>query len=241
MITVNIKTVEKFRRYLLDIPGNDEQSLLDTVRRTFTADGTTEFRMAVTDILLRRQVFFDIPPGAKEKNIPYWVYRPLLGVKVGILSTQAKVLFAYRKAHPGTTNNVNLSKVYPTRHGLIKVYGTIPAISGMELYDPRPALGNTDIVHLMDDLKWSFLLDATGGSVYHYDIFRVSEFHKTLPLPDGRMLFGDVVIEDPVRYSMMRYLDMAAPIIEYLNEFLDWVDAREMWGHLTGGKEKMTA
>lgn len=153
------------------------------------------------------------------------------GVRIFFTAEQAAPAVEFKLRHPTMIHEVPVRKIYETSYGPVQVSGRLDGMEGRYIQDAKCKFGNANLLEFSDSYQWRYYQDMLGLSIFHYDIFPFSGFEA---LPTGSMPYrlDGVTVGDPVRLECVRYGAMADDCRLMLQEFLDYIQLRNLWSFL---------
>jgi hypothetical protein len=228
MHRISVTILEKFRRYMEDVSTFDtEENLIACIKGVFEGTAKTKVGGAMHKILEGSYELLD--DSKKKKNL----------VKAdGIIFSmhQALPALSYRKSHPRISNEINVKQVYQTYYGPVLITGRVDAIEGIHVRDSKFKFRNVDFKEYSESCQWKFYLDMLDCMVFYYDLFEVKGF-KANHVFDGFAMKADVKIIAHDPFECLRYNGMREELGTLLNDFLDYIDNRNLFNFLKPAKE----
>lgn len=216
MKRISVTMLEKFRRVMAGASGFDtEESLIECITGKFTGNPKTHFGGAYHQIL----------EGDFQKISP-------TKVKAGsyvFTAAQAKAALDYRKKHPGITHEMSIRKIYDSKYFPIQITGRVDAAEGLAIRDTKTKFGHIDWQDYIDSCQWKTYLSVLEADVFFYDLFLVKGFEdQFITTPEGLAIPPDVIIEAQEPLKCLRYAEMEYDIISLMNEFLDYLNRKNI-------------
>jgi hypothetical protein len=228
MFRVNVTMLEKFRRYMDNVsPFDSEEALVECIKGIFEGNAKTSVGQAMHQVLEGK---YEILPDRKRKKDL---------VKAGgiIFSMdQAMPALSYRINHPRISSEISVKQIYQTYYGPIMVTGRVDAIEGIHVRDAKYKFRNINLNDYTESCQWKFYLDMLDCMIFYYDLFEIKGF-KENHIFEGFAMDADVKIiaHDPLQ--CLRYPTMRQELGTLLNDFLDYIDNRNLFGFLKPAKE----
>jgi len=220
MYRISVTTIEKFRRYLTEAsPYDTEESLLQSITGVFTGNDKTRTGSCCHKIIEQEAYVTDGGLIARAD-----------GVQIFFTDEQAAPFVEFKRQHPLMIHEVPASKVYLTGIGPVLVSARIDGVEGQQIQDTKTKFRDFNLREYADSYQWRYYLDMLGIDLFHYDIFEVRGF-EALSGPQPYQLPG-VEFLDPVRLECARYQYMADDCRLMLQEFLTYIELRNLWKHL---------
>ena len=220
MYRISVTTIEKFRRYLFQASAYDtEESLLQSIKGIFTGNDKTRVGSCCHKIIEQEAHIADGGLIAQAD-----------GVQVFFTAEQAAPFVEFKRQHPRMIHEVPASKVYLTSFGPILVTSRIDGVEGRQIQDSKTKFKTPDLREYADSYQWRFYEDMLDVDLFHYDIFEVRGF-EALKGAQPYQLPG-VQFLDSVRLECARYEHMGDDCRLMLQEFLDYIELRNLWKYL---------
>jgi len=140
--------------------------------------------------------------------------------------TQVQPMLKFRKNHPLMTRELALSKLYSTPSFDLIITGTCDHLEGAHTRDTKFKFSNFDMSDFMDSIQWKIYLDMIGLDIFHYDFFKVDGFQTMEDMPKAK-------IQEVESLMLRRYNGMEQDIMTTINEFIDFVEFKDLTQYLT--------
>lgn len=121
---------------------------------------------------------------------------------------------------------VRAAKLIPTRHGTVALSGQADRVQGLMVRDAKCTWSPIDPEQYELSLQWRSYLLIHGCGGFVYDIFRFDE------PKDGGENGGLCELKEMYSFRMWNYPNLTTDVIEWLNRFLDWAEARGLLADL---------
>lgn len=224
--TIRVTTIEAFRRYLAngdyDRYEITEQSVIDSVTGKFEGNVYTHIGSAFHSIVENGR---ETPMKAVEGGALMFI----AGNEVHLSLDQIQVALDYRDEHPLAFHEIRLCKDY----GRAIVTGCADMIDGVEIRDIKTKYSAPSDKEYIDSCQWRYYLDIFGADVFHFDLFVFNGYNKDKHGYDVSSL--ELTRHTPP-ITCYRYPEMESDNILLLNQFLDWVEARNLTKYLINPK-----
>lgn len=217
MYRISVTTIEKYRRYMVGASSYDtEAALLETIKGIFLGNDKTDIGGAYHKIMEgEAQVFDD----------------SLLADNIFFTPEQARPALAFRERHKHMIHEIPVTKVYETRIGPVLVSGRIDGQEGKETEDKKCKFREPDFREYTDSYQWRYYLDMLGTDLFYYDLFEVRGFTRFGFQGSVRTLPG-VTFHAHERHQCVRYQQLPGDCRSMLNDFLDYIELRQLWPFL---------
>ena len=106
-------------------------------------------------------------------------------------------------------------------------------IDGVEIRDIKTKYSAPSDKEYIDSCQWRYYLDIFGADVFHFDLFVFNGYNKDKHGYDVSSL--ELTRHTPP-ITCYRYPEMESDNILLLNQFLDWVEARNLTKYLINPK-----
>lgn len=224
--TIRVTMIEAFRRYLAngdyDHYEITEQSVIDSLTGKFEGNVYTHIGSAFHSIV---ENGCETPMKAVEGGALMFI----AGNEVHLSLDQIQVALDYRDEHPLAFHEIRLRKDY----GRAIVTGCADMIDGVEIRDIKTKYSAPSDKEYIDSCQWRYYLDIFGADVFHFDLFVFNGYNKDKHGYDVSSL--ELTRHTPP-ITCYRYPEMESDNILLLNQFLDWVEARNLTKYLINPK-----
>jgi len=204
MYTVRVTNLEKYRRFRDNETEtyDDEQSVIDSLSGQFTGNDLTQIGSAFHLIIeLKKDV------------------KPQQGVKFS--QTQILQAIVHSENISPFVAEVPQRKLYNTCLGKIWVTGTTDVLQGTVLRDTKTKFTPPLMADYYRSYQWRLYLDLFGLDRFIYDVFEFSGHDGT----DVSQF--ELKQHDP--FECLRYEKMQQDIQILLNDFMSWIDLRNLY------------
>lgn len=216
MYRIRVTTIEKYRRYITNAsPRDTEEELLESIKGTFEGNDMTDIGEAYHEVIEGKAQVVD--DGVVANNI-------------FLTASQIAPALEFRNRHKHMIHEIPVTKIYQTRFGDILVSGRIDGQEGLETEDKKCKFRPPNFQEYSDSYQWRYYLDMLGNNTFFYDLFEVQGFKGFGP-GTPRTLPG-VSFHAHDRLQCVRYLRMTDDCLAMLNDFLDYIELRNLWSHL---------
>ncbi len=140
---------------------------------------------------------------------------------------QAAPAIQFRGHHKNMIPEVPVTKVYETRRGPILASGRVDGLEGKQIRDTKCKFRPPDYQEYIDSYQWRFYVDMLGLDTFYYDFFEFKGFDSLQG--DRPFLLPGVTIQGHEPLQCVRYRHMAEDCRSMLNDFLEYIDNRNLW------------
>jgi hypothetical protein len=216
MYQLRVTQLEKFRRFKTEASDYDtEPSVIDSLDGTFIGNDKTNVGSA----------FHWIIENHHEKE-----FHSTLLEKFGVRFSDDQIKTALTHVSElGTfTPEIRMSKVFNTKFGEISITGQTDVLQGKIIRDTKVTFRNRSTSEYYNSYQWRVYLSIFELDRFIYDLFEVEKYKDEYQRDVTRCL---ITPYEP--YECIRYELMEVDVINLLNEFLEWIDYRNLW-HVLG-------
>lgn len=232
MYKLSVTTIEKYRRYTRALTQRDnEHELLQSIKGIFEGNDMTQVGEAYHKIIEGEALVMD-------NGLQVELQRDGRATAIFFTPEQAEPALAFRDAHPTMIHEISIQKVYQTKYGPILVKGRLDGQEGLETEDKKCKFGQVNFQDYLDSYQWRFYLDILGTDSFYYDIFEVRGFDGLNGAQPYRL--PGVTFHAHDRLQCFRYQYMGYDCLSLLNDFLDYVELRQLWQFLKQAPELVT-
>ena len=152
------------------------------------------------------------------------------GIQIFFTDEQARPAIELKQRHPFMIHEVSATKIYDTRYGQVQIKGKVDGVDGRLIQDTKCKFRPPNLYEYYDSYQWRYYLDMLGLQEFRYDLFEFVGF-KALTGNQPHLLQG-VSVRDAVSLPVGWYPNMAGDCLVLLNDFLDYIELRQLWPFL---------
>lgn len=214
MHTIRVTQLEKFRRYRDSVSSFDtEQSVIDTLSGEFKGNEYTWIGSAFHKII-------EIGESAWNDGIVN-----VEGKDIRFNESQKNAAIAYRNSMPEAFHEIRLNKVFKTSFGNVTISGCADIIHGNIIHDIKTKYSSPVQQEYIDSCQWKFYLEIFEADRFVFDLFQFCNYKIDA---NGLDVSGLKLKEiDPI--PCLRYNNMETDNNILLNDFMDWIDSRNLY------------
>jgi hypothetical protein len=217
---ISVTTIEKFHRFITDAsPFDTEASLLESIKGIFLGNDKTRVGSCYHKIIEQEAHIVDGGLVAEAD-----------GVQIFFSDQQALPAVEFKRRHYHMIHEVPATKICDTKIGPVLLSARIDGLEGLHVQDTKTKFRPVDLVQYADSYQWRYYLDMLGLDTFYYDVFEVCGFEA---LSGGQpFTLPGVIFRDPVRLECLRYPHMGDDCRLMLQEFLEYIQDRNLWQFL---------
>ncbi len=220
-MTIRVTQLEKFRRWRDGVsPFDSEQGVIDTLSGAFTGNEYTWIGTAFHKIVEQGE-------SAWDNGIVH-----TQGGYVYLNETQKDMAILYRETMPEAFHETRLSKQYPTNHGTVTVTGCADIIHGNVIRDIKTKYSAPVQQEYTDSCQWRFYLDIFDADRFAFDLFWFKNYNRDMGMDVSKLELKQL---DPI--PCLRYANMERDLRILLDDFMDWIDYRNLYELINDIKE----
>lgn len=212
MYTVRVTNLEKFRRFRDEETEtyDNEQSVIDSLSGEFKGNELTTIGSAFHKIIEEKETF------------PSKIFS-----EFGVIFNSDQVLCGFMHAENISPfiPEVPQRKLYDTCLGKIWVTGTTDVLQGTILRDTKTKFTPPVMQDYYRSYQWRLYLDMFGLDRFIYDVFEFSGH-------DGTDV-SNYELKQHEPFECLRYEKMQHDIQTLLNDFMSWIDLRNLYHLIT--------
>ncbi len=237
---VSVTTIEKFRRFIAAESSRDtEKALIDTLTGAFIGNHYTYTGQAFHAVV-------ENPANARPARWQGQRFGVVLltngdgsTLSVGLPEQVCMAAAAYHRAHPRMFHEIPVGKMYQLQKANLYLGGRMDGIEGFSVRDVKlkfkPMHGPDEYA---DSIQWRCYLDMLTGKEFYYDVFELQNFEgwpapQTLlwktDNPEPVHFLPDVRVKEAESVHCVAYMNLANDVQQCLNDFLEWVDFRNLY------------
>ena len=235
-LQVRVTLLESFRRFISDdYPYETEEKVIDSLTKTFEGNDYTRIGTAFHSIVETGCPQCEKVPGGvrhytyygkeKSENIPEGRKFSYGNGDAVLDINQCKVALEYRNKYINAFHEIREYKDY----GRAVVTGCADVIDGIEIRDIKTKYSPISDKDYIDSCQWRFYLDLFEANVFHFDLFEFKGYDKDKHKGDVR---GLPLVPYSPSITCYRYPQMELDNAALLNEFIDWVEYRNLLNYI---------
>lgn len=216
MIHINhVTLLESFRRFQVGTSEtyDTEESLIDNLTVTFKGNDLTNIGSAG---------HYLVEIGEQGNFVSDEVIFSKFGVKM--TTEQKQLFFDHAQQMKPFVPEVWHKKVFNTSRGEVLVSGTCDVLQGTIIRDTKCKFRSPSMMDYFDSYQWRFYLSMFGLDRFMYDVFEFTGNN-----------FRDVTLFELKQhepFECLRYPKMETDLVKLIDEFLDWVEFRNLGCYL---------
>jgi hypothetical protein len=212
MIQVRVTLLESFRRFRDEVTEtyDTEQSVIDSLSGAFKGNNKTEIGSAFHLIIEKFNTNFCFINGVLFSN-----------------DHVQKAINHAENISPFIAE-VRQSKTFYTKFGEISITGCTDVLQGNQLRDTKTKFSSPSYLEYFNSFQWRIYLSIFGLDKFYYDIFEFVGYNDGL----GKDVSA-LELKQHEPYECARYENMETDINILINDFLEWIEFRNLWHLLT--------
>lgn len=205
-----------------------EASLIESIKGVFIGNDKTRVGSAYHKIIEQEAVIVDGGLVAEAD-----------GVRIFFTDDQALPAVEFKAQHPTMIHEIPVTKVYETKIGPVLISGRIDGLEGRYVQDTKCKFRAPNFQEYVDSYQWRYYLDMLELSTFLYDLFEIRGFNAL----EGNQPYtlAGVTFHPNDRLQCNWYTGLRTDCRLMLQEFLDYIELRNLWPYLKKAPEPVTS
>lgn len=146
--------------------------------------------------------------------------RKIFGVTFS--DAQCETALSHANAIYPFTPEVRHKKDFITKYGVLTVTGCSDVIQGNAIRDTKVKFRSPEYLEYYNSYQWRIYLSIFNLDAFYYDLFEVVSYK------DGLDVSG-LTVKQHEPFECLRYANMETDIMVLINDFMDWINFRNLW------------
>lgn len=219
MQLIRVTQLEQFRKWMTGCFYVNEQSVIDSLSGDFKGNNKT--RIGTAGHLFVEKggdcLFTDVNDSIPIIPIDDEYYSRYSWEQLKILDTHR------RETIPSAFHEQKYGKEFQTKHYPVYVGGTIDIIHGITLRDNKFVFRSPDYSNYTESQQWKLYLEFMELDIFYFDLFEFKGYKDEMKLNVSSL---EMVKHDPL--ECIRYKNMEQDNQRLVEQFIDWIEARQL-------------